>query len=220
MKKRTTKGKKFIKKYLISSLLDSEVDIINRIRLIERVSQEFYIFPETKFFFDRDWLIYSQDYVDAKDFERLREVEKFKLIENFCIGLDQLEGTGFVHGDIHRQNIIYDGSSLKLVDLEPGFRQLIKGKRVIKACFLTRSINDFKQNLITTETDRISFYYMLRRIFKRSYVKISPKILKEERKRGVEILPLEEKVFIRLGFFEIYKVFKQELEVETLTPNY
>ena len=42
--------------------------------------------------------------------------------------LDILSQTKFVHGDIHQNNVIYDGIKLLLVDLEPAFLQLKNGK--------------------------------------------------------------------------------------------
>ena len=65
---------------------------------------------------------------------------------------------GFAHGDINSSNVLYDGLTLNLIDLEPSFKQIKYGKKVVMSKVPLRSLNDLKNKTITIETDKIGFY--------------------------------------------------------------
>ena len=63
-----------------------------------------------------------------------------------------------MHGDINSSNVLYDGKTLNLIDLEPSFRQRKFGKKIVTSAVPLRSLNDIKNKSISVETDKIGYY--------------------------------------------------------------
>lgn len=183
--------------------MDSESDIQDRCHLIEVVSANINSIPDTSFIHFDDHIIYKQAFVEKKS-TCVPIESKVRLLSDFSKDLDKLCYYSFVHGDINYSNVIYDGCSLKLVDLEPSFRQNKNGQKVLVSGLSFRSINDYRNKTISSETDKIGFYficdYYLNQDSDHSYNR------NQFRKRinGKAPLKLPEKVLIEKSFEEIF----------------
>jgi len=71
-------------------------------------------------------LIFYKQAFDYKKSNRIPLDSKGRLLSDFSKDLEKLCYYAFVHGDINYSNVIYDGCSLKLIDLEPSFRSYKK----------------------------------------------------------------------------------------------
>ena len=147
-----------IKEYPIESLLDNYDDIVKRCRLIEEISNTLSFIPNTQITSNGESLKYQQDLIKRQNYKDLNSQQKIGLLEQFAKDLDSLIPYGFVHGDINSTNVLYDGIRLNLIDLEPSFKQIKYGKKVVMSAVPLRSLNDLKNKTITIETDKIGFY--------------------------------------------------------------
>jgi hypothetical protein len=113
-----------IKEYLFSDLRDNKESILKRCILIEYLSIQFDFFPETKYIFLKDRIIYKQKYIEKVRTDKLTTLELEFHIKEFAENLDKLNNTNFIHGDINLSNIIFDGLRFNLIEFEPAFYQI------------------------------------------------------------------------------------------------
>jgi len=199
----------FKKTFLRSDLICDDIELDLRIQLIEEISSNLDFIPSISFKRKDNIIIYNQLFVTKF---KVKSAE-IQLLERFSNDLDLLAQTKFVHGDIHQNNVIYDGVKLLLVDLEPAFLQLKNGKKVLKCSAPIRSQNDIINKIISIETDKIGFFLFCYKFLNiRYFINMTEREVLQRRKKGIyNFLPINESDFIKLSFNEIFQLFKLEL---------
>ena len=190
-----------IKEYLFSELKDDKEAISKRCSLIEYISIQFDFLPETKYIFLKDRIIYKQRYIEKVRTDKLSTLELEFHIKEFAENLDKLNNTNFIHGDINLSNIIFDGLRFNLIDFEPAFYQIKNEKIILKSGVNIRSTNDKLFKKITTETDKIGFYFFIKKVYfdlNKSYGKFEY--------NDVYLLNNEQS-FLKKSYLEISKIF-------------
>jgi serine/threonine protein kinase len=148
-----------IKNYALADLLDEKPALLSRCNLIEQASISISAIPRTSFTFLEDRLEYRQEFVKKENWTRISLERKKTAVTNLAIDLDEMLNMGLVHGDLNHSNIIFDGNLLRLIDFEPSFRQVKNQRRILASGLSFRSKNDYHNNSITSETDKIGFYF-------------------------------------------------------------
>ena len=200
-----------IKRYHFSNLLDDYDDIIQRCHLIEKVSNAVSFIPCTQITINGESLKYEQDLIKRKNYKDLNSQQMIGLLEQFAKDLDSLIPYGFVHGDINSTNVLFDGIRLKLIDLEPSFKQVKYGKKVVMSAVPLRSLNDLKNKTITVETDKIGFYLSCNRLMNIPLNLDNQRELMKKRRNGYEFLPMKESEFMKLSFPQIFDYFRESI---------
>lgn len=150
------------KSYEVDHLLDH--DWIERIKLIEELSKQSRIVPKVEFHMEaQKCLVYRQLRVTRCDHQSASVQET---LSDLATELQELSLYGFVHGDINAKNLVFDGKSWQLVDLEPSLKQLKRGRAMwmITPPYIART--DFESSQITQATDRVGFYFFCRRLLR------------------------------------------------------
>jgi len=150
----------FIKFYYLEDLLD--LDWESRVSTIECLSTRHDLIPEVIFLWENSEKLYYQQ-------RRIRKVlpEQTALpsvLRQLALELDGLLGAGFVHGDINFKNLLFDGISYKLIDLEPSLRQRRKGRVTLMYTPPYISVSDYETDRLSQLTDKIGFYFFCRRL--------------------------------------------------------
>lgn len=148
-----------IKNYALVDLLDEKSALLSRCNLIEQASISISAIPKTSFTFLEDRLVYRQEFVKKENWTRISLESKKTAVTYLAIDLDKMLGMGLVHGDLNHSNIIFDGNLLRLIDFEPSFKQVKNQRRILASGLSFRSKNDYHNNSITSETDKIGFYF-------------------------------------------------------------
>jgi len=197
-------GGKFFKLYQISDLLDPDWE--DRTRLIEKLSMRHDLIPLITFTRENDAEIrYSQLRINRKSTDPAGMSQH---LEQLAKGLDSLTDDGFIHGDINFKNLMFDGTSYRLIDLEPSLRQRRKGRVTLMYTvpYITR--DDFFNDSLTQCTDKVGFYFFCRRLLS----PIACFLPMSEMRRtmaGQSIVErftgLSEQVFTAMSFTEILK---------------
>ncbi len=200
-----------IKEYHLKNLLDDYDDIVQKCHLIEQVSNSVSFIPNTQITINGESLKYQQDFIKRKNYKDLNSQQKTELLEQFAKDLDSLVPYGFVHGDINSTNVLYDGTRLNLIDLEPSFKQIKFGKKVVMSAAPLRSLNDLKNKTITTETDKIGYYLTCNRFMNIPLNMVNPRDLMKKRRNGFEFLPMKESEFMKLTFPQIFDYFRDSI---------
>ena len=200
-----------IKEYHCENLLDDYNDIVKRCHLIEKVSNSVSFIPNTQITINGESLKYKQDLIKRKNYKDLNNQQKIGLLEQFAKDLDSLIPYGFVHGDINSTNVLYDGIRLNLIDLEPSFKQIKYGKKVVMSAVPLRSLNDLKNKTVTLETDKIGFYLTCNRFMNIPLDIGDQRELMKKRRDGFEFLPIKESDFMKLSFLQIFDYFKTSI---------
>ena len=197
--------------YPIESLLDNYDDIVKRCHLIEKVSNAVSFIPCTQITINGESLTYEQDLINRKNYKDLNSQQKIGLLEQFAKDLASLIPYGFVHGDINSTNVLFDGIRLNLIDLEPSFKQVKYGKKVVMSAVPLRSLNDLKNKTITIETDKIGFYLTCNRLLNIPLNLGDQRELMKKRRKGFEFLPMKESEFMKLSFPQIFDYFRESI---------
>ena len=201
-----------LKIYSFRNLLDDYDEIIKRCSLIKEVSNSVSFIPNTQITINDKTLVYKQELLDKHNYRDLTNQKKIKLLSQFADDLDSLIPYSFVHGDINSSNVLYDGIRLNLIDLEPSFKQIKYGKKVVMSAVPLRSLNDLKNKTITVETDKIGFYLTCNRLMNILLNLGNQRELMKKRRDGFEFLPLRESEFMKLSFVQIFDDFKASLD--------
>ena len=201
-----------VKEYQLANLLDDYNDIIKRCHLIKEVSNSVSFIPKTQITISDKTLVYKQELLDKHNYRDLTNQKKINLLGQFADDLDSLISYGFVHGDINSSNVLYDGVRLNLIDLEPSFKQIKYGKKVVMSAVPLRSLNDLKNKTITVETDKIGFYLTCNRLMNIPLSLGNQRDLMKKRRDGFDFLPKKESEFMKLSFVQIFDDFKASLD--------
>tara|TARA_Y100000310_G_C20578282_1_gene761608 strand:- start:152 stop:799 length:648 start_codon:yes stop_codon:yes gene_type:complete len=201
-----------VKEYQLANLLDDYDNIVQRCYLIEQVSNSVSFIPDTQITINGESIKYEQDLIKRENYKHLKNQKKIKLLGQFANDLDSLIPYDFVHGDINSSNVLYDGIRLNLIDLEPSFKQIKYGKKVVMSAVPLRSLNDLKNRTITIETDKIGFYLTCNRLMNIPHNLGNQRALMKKRRDGFEFLPIKESEFMKLSFVQIFDDFKSSLE--------
>ena len=148
-----------IKDYALVDLLDEKSALLRRCNLIEQASISISAIPKTNFIFLEDRLVYRQEFVKKENWNLISLERKKTAVTNLAIDLDEMLDLGLVHGDLNYSNIIFDGHLLRVIDFEPSFRQVKNQRRILASGLSFRSKNDYQNNSITSETDKMGFYF-------------------------------------------------------------
>ena len=200
-----------IKEYLLKNLLDDYDDIIKRCHLIKEVSNSVSFIPNTQITISGKTLVYEQELLEKHNYRGLTNQKKIELLGQFSKDLDSLIPYGFVHGDINYSNVLYDGIRLNLIDLEPSFKQIKYGKKVVMSGVPLRSLIDLKNRTITVETDKIGFYLSCNRLMNIPLNLDNQRELMKKRRNGYEFLPMKESEFMKLSFPQIFDYFRESI---------
>jgi hypothetical protein len=199
------------KLYNLKNLRDEFNSITQRCNLIEKVSNAVSFIPNTQITINGETLKYEQDLIKRKNYKDLNSQQKIGLLEQFAKDLDSLIPYGFVHADINSTNVLYDGIKLNLIDLEPSFKQVKYGKKVVMSAVPLRSLNDLKNKTITIETDKIGFYLTCNRFMNIPLNLGDQRELMKKRRNGFEFLPMKESEFMKLSFPQIFDYFRESI---------
>ncbi|MDZ7795206.1 MAG: hypothetical protein U5P10_16410 [Spirochaetia bacterium] len=145
-----------IKEYKRVNLLD---DYFSRLKIIKQISMVFDLLTPTSFTVDGVTVFYYQEYIIKK---RLPSDTKaiYHLLLTFAKEYDVVSEHGFVHGDINKKNVLYDGEKLLLCDLEPSLRQIRNNRTMLMYTPPYVSKNDFLSGVLSSDTDKIGFYFL------------------------------------------------------------
>jgi hypothetical protein len=193
-----------IKKYNKADLLDGAEEVLQRCELIQFLSQRIDSIPNTQYIHLSNSIVYIQDYIHKRSLSNIPFENLKLLINNLAIDLDKLNSVGFIHGDINFCNIIFDGTSLKLIDMEPSIFQHKFGKKIFKSGYSFRSSNDLKNNQITSDTDKIGFYFFCDKSISMSYGNLSRYKIADFR-RDTSCLRIKEEYLVKMSFVQIFK---------------
>lgn len=150
----------FTKVYQRKNLLDDQVEIDRRIDLIEELSQRTGLkIPRTIFEVEGEQLTYRQQRV-----QRASGVPTFGELRELSDSLDEMTKSGFVHGDLNRKNILLSDRGLVVIDLEPSLLQSVNGSKRFMVTRPYVACDDLVKEKITSATDKIAFYYYVRRV--------------------------------------------------------
>ena len=145
------------KHYHRESLLSTPSEQQQRWQLIEKLSISIPAFPETTLSIDSTELRVCQHRIRRNKLDEVPMAARYGLLSDLAVDLDVMLGAGFVHGDINRKNIMFDGERLRLVDLEPDLFQERDGVKTIMVTSPYIAASDLRLGTVSAATDRIGF---------------------------------------------------------------
>lgn len=135
-------------------------DVLSRIALMKQLSKVSPIFPKFHFEIEKKTIRqYSEPIKSFKWPEEKTILEK--LWKEFKNEIYNMHKYGYVHGDILRKNILFDGCRLRLIDHE---LSLVIGKE-LRITFPWVAPEDLIQRNVTQKTDLICMEAMELRLF-------------------------------------------------------
>ena len=210
MKCRKQSLKKFYKKSFDLKVFQGLEDkTYERIKFINKYSKEIDSLSETIITKDDERYIYKQVFTYKKDFHKFPKSVIKKHLEKLAKDLDKLSQLGFIHGDLNKKNILFDGVKFIVIDLEPCLEQVINGKKKLMFTIPYWSLNDMRNNKITTETDKIGFYSFCKWAFDKSFtITNTLEKFRNRQKSNYELFSIKETNIINMSFTQIVKLTK------------
>jgi serine/threonine protein kinase len=134
--------------------------VLSRIDLMKQLSQVSPIFPKLQFAIQEKTIRqYSEPIKSLKWPEEKNSIEK--LWHDFTQEIVRMHNYGYVHGDILKKNIVFDGCRLRLIDHE---LSLVIGTE-LRVTFPWVAPEDLIQKQISQKTDLICLKAMRLRLF-------------------------------------------------------
>jgi serine/threonine protein kinase len=137
-----------MKKWHIKRLNVADEEAIIRIGLMKRLSSISPLFPELKFVRENDSIIQYSCPIINQEWPEDNYIMK-QHWEEFKREIYKMHDLGYVHGDILKKNILYDGQRLRLIDHE---LKLSSGN-CLRATFPWIAIDDYVSRQVTVKTD-------------------------------------------------------------------
>ncbi len=192
--------KYYSKIYNIDDLLCTKKELDLRINQIMKFSKKFKHIPEIIYTYNtNNQLHYMQRYIQREEIPD----NKKKFLLDLATTLEKLNISGFVHGDIVYKNIRFDGVSFQIIDFEPCLYQNRNGHKVLLFTPPYISKKDFKNNILTTSSDKIAFFFFIMRIEGILTSELLVSILKKRMLKQEDILPIPEENFCLFSYKDI-----------------
>jgi len=131
-----------------------------RILLLKQLSLTSPIFPELQFVTENNSITQYAKHIDSHKWPDDLDILKM-LWKDFETEVIKMHEHGYVHGDILKKNIVYDGTRLRLIDHE----LFLIRKNQLRATFPWISPEDYSANKITSKTDLICLKATALRLF-------------------------------------------------------
>ena len=148
--------KRYSKKLLESNYKAFEI----RSKALEKLGGKFKCIKKHNFYIKNDHIELETEFVDKKHYSA-----GIHLIEPLMVLADELNqvNASIPHGDIVKKNVLWDGSNFILVDWEPLLEYGAESNLFFKSTKPYISRCDVKNSKITSNTDKIAFFYFCRK---------------------------------------------------------
>jgi hypothetical protein len=149
-----------MKNNYFKTINDFNDEVLERVALMKELSKVSPIFP--KFHFEIEKKTIRQYSEPIKQFKWPEEETILKRIWiDFKFEIYTMHNYGYVHGDILRKNILFDGDRLRLIDHELS----LVNKKELRVTFPWVAQEDLMQRNVTQKTDLICIEAMGLRLF-------------------------------------------------------
>ena len=189
------------RKFKRHHLLDHDVE--ERLRHIEHLSMTANWVPQTTFSTDLEILIQHQ--------ERIFVSKAMPVFDHVCQLATQMDADlNFVHGDLCRKNILFDGSQLWVVDWEPSLRQIKLGVQQFMATEPYLAMEDRQRCELTRKTDAVSFFFTaLGMLYPDKILQNKAEWSRVRKIRNILMTPISENAMNQMTFFELVVLAKE-----------
>ena len=181
------------KYYTWDSLLDDRESVMARMNRIERFSKICKSVPVIEYDIDKNGIIYKQ--AKVKDRKKSTLIDKDHALESLTMlanDLQLMSDNYIVHGDINSKNIVLSNNKFYLVDFEPSLRQIKNGRSIWMITQPYISLSDIESGIITSKTDKIGFYYFVRKIMGKLNAEKFAQLVEYRIQKRINSLPIEE----------------------------
>lgn len=153
--------RKHTKTYPLRSLLCSKTNLQQRVEQINLIGRaELPSVPPVTANLHHSEVSVSQDLIIPTD----RSEYDHKEFADVAAALQFFSDIGFVHGDINRRNVRPTRNGFSILDFEPCLKQLDDGRVKTMATVPYISNSDKLKNQISTLTDKLGFFYFVKRV--------------------------------------------------------
>lgn len=153
--------RKHTKTYPLRSLLCSKTGLQQRVEQINLIGRaELPSVPPVNANLHHSEVSVSQDLIIPSD----RSEYDHKEFADVAAALQFFSDIGFVHGDINRRNVRPTRNGFSILDFEPCLKQLDYGRVKTMATVPYISNADKLKNQISTLTDKLGFFYFVKRV--------------------------------------------------------
>lgn len=153
--------RKHTKTYPLRSLLCSKTNLQQRVEQINLIGRaELPSVPPVTANLHHSGVSVSQDLIIPTD----RSEYDHKEFADVAAALQFFSDIGFVHGDINRRNVRPTRNGFSILDFEPCLKQLDDGRVKTMATVPYISNTDKLKNQISTLTDKLGFFYFVKRV--------------------------------------------------------
>ena len=202
--------KSFYKKIYNTEIFKGLEDlVVERIEFVNKYSKEIDSLAEAVISRNDNQYHYQQIFIENEEFHELPKNEITNHLKNLSQDLDRMSELGFIHGDLNKKNILFNGQKFVVIDLEPCLEQMINGKKKLMFTIPYWSLNDIRNNKITTETDKIGFYSFCKWAINKSFtITNTLEKFRNRQKTNYQLFSVNENIIINISFLQIVDLVK------------
>lgn len=192
------------KSYKWENLLGDKDAVLLRIDKIEMFSNMCGSVPTIYFLSNDTGTIYNQ--FKIKNIQKPSYSYSSKSIDAMRIlamDLQRMEDYGIAHGDINSKNIICSYGKYFIIDFEPSLKQLINGEITLMTTIPYIAFDDIDADEITTKSDKIGFYYFVKKSIGKFSTDDFSKVFNLRMKNRINTLPVNESDINEYSFQDI-----------------
>ena len=131
-------------------IINYDESVLKRIELQKYLSQNSPIFPVLTFEITEESILQKSEIIKKQPWPKDKELLKY-FWDEFKIEIEKMHLVGYIHGDILKKNMIFDGCRIRLIDHELYLKQGNK----FRVTYPWVSIEDLQSENISYKTDQI-----------------------------------------------------------------
>ena len=131
-------------------IINYDKSVLKRIELQKYLSQNSPIFPVLTFEITEESILQKSEIIKKQPWPKDKELLKY-FWDEFKIEIEKMHLVGYIHGDILKKNMIFDGCRIRLIDHELYLKQGNK----FRVTYPWVSIEDLQSENISYKTDQI-----------------------------------------------------------------
>ena len=131
-------------------IINYDESVLKRIELQKYLSQNSLIFPVLTFEITEESILQKSEIIKKQPWPKDKELLKH-FWDEFKIEIEKMHFVGYIHGDILKKNMIFDGCRIRLIDHELSLKQ---GNNY-RVTYPWVSIEDLQSENISYKTDQI-----------------------------------------------------------------
>lgn len=204
----------FNKKINLKSLCCSTEELHKRLELINYISNinSNMCTARTRVFINEDVIEYEQEFISKQSTKKIKELKPY--LYELANTLESFLQNNFIHGDLVKRNILFNGTNYKIIDFEPCLCRINRLNNEVMT-FTPPYISevDLFDKKLSYRTDKISFFFFILKETNNLEAEKLSELFNLRMRQNKNILPISEDRFVLMNYYEIIEFAYEYMKI-------